>query len=119
MAEESLISYLGTRASEYHRRTVQYDENDTDVLHLREDLEQQRLTSQIDRMLRRLRPESTPAEERSFPFGELNATVRLFDEAIILHFPRRKDQGVVVSLEPEAARDLNTFIGECERRLQR
>jgi len=118
MAEGALIDYLERKAGEYHRGTVRYDGNDTDVLHLREDVKETRLTSQIDRMLRRIRPESSPNEERAFPFGDLNATVRLFQEAIIIHFPQGNDRGIIVSLEPETARDLNTFIGECEKRIQ-
>lgn len=118
MAADPLIDYLERRAGEYHRGTVRYDGNDTDVLHLRDDLRETRLTSEIDRMLDRLRPEATAEEVRSFPFGDLNTTVRLFDEALILHFPVGQDRGIVVSLEPETARDLNTFIGECQQRIQ-
>lgn len=114
-----LIKYLEERAGEYHRGTVRYEGDDTNVLYLRDDLQEKRLTSEIDRMLSRLRPESAPKEERSFPFGELRATVRLFEQAILLHFPTGNDRGIVVSLEPETARDLNTFIGECERRIPR
>lgn len=118
MVEKALIDYLEQRAGEHHRGTVRYDGDDTDVLYLRDDIRETRLTSQIDRMLGRLRPEASSKEERSFPFGELNATVRLFDEAILLHFPVGNDRGIVVSLEPETARDLNTFIGECEKRIR-
>lgn len=118
MSESTLIDYLEKKAGEYHRGTVRYDEADTDVLHLREDVRETRLMSQIDRMLKRIRPESSPSEVRSFPFGELNATVRLFEEAIIIHFPRGNDRGIIVSLEPETARNLNTFVGECEKRIR-
>jgi len=115
MAEHELIDYLEKRAGEYHRGTVRYDRDDFTVLHLREDVRETRLLSQIGRMLKRIRPESSSNEKRSFPFGGLNATVRLFDEAIIIHFPTGNDRGVVVSMEPETARDLGTFVGECSR----
>lgn len=115
MSASALIDYLEDRAGEYHRGTVRYDGGSTDVLHLREDIRERRLISEIDRMLDRLRPESSPNEERAFPFGDLSATVRIFDEAIILHFPTGTDRGVVVALEAESARDLNTFIGECHK----
>lgn len=118
MAEERLIKYLEKKAGEYHRGTVRYDGDSTDVLYLREDLKQIRLTSEIDRILQRLRPEASPKEERSFPFGDLKATVRLFQEAILIHFPTGTNRGIVVSLEPETARDLSTFIGECEKRIR-
>lgn len=115
---DPLIDYLERRAGEYHRGTVRYDGEETDVLHLRDDLRETRLRSEIDRMLGRLRPEATAKEERSFPFGDLHTTVRLFDEALILHFPIGPDRGIVVALEPETARDLNTFIGECQQRIR-
>lgn len=117
MSADRLIDYLERRASDYHRGTVRYDGDGTDVLYLREDIRESRLSSQIDRMLRRLRPEASPKEEPAFPFGDLHATVRLFDEAILLHFPTGTDRGIVVSLEPETARDLKTFIGECQTRI--
>lgn len=117
MAARNLIKYLEQRAADYHRGTVRYDGDTIDILHLRDDVRKTRLTSQIDRMLRRLRPEASPKEEQSFPFGDLRATIRRFDEAIILHFPTGRDKGIVVSLEPETAHDLNTFIGECEKRI--
>lgn len=118
MSADSLVTFLEQRANEFHRGTVRYDGDNTDTLHLRDDIKEARLSSQIDRMLRRLRPEASSKEERSFPFGDLHATVRLFDEAILLHFPTGKDRGIVVSLEPETARELNTFIGECQKRIQ-
>ncbi|WP_224449322.1 hypothetical protein [Haloprofundus salilacus] len=92
---------------------LQYDDDENDVLYLREDLREERLLSEIDRMLARLKPESLAAEERSFPFGELYVTVRRFESAIIMHFPMGKQRGIVVSLEPDAARNLNRFTSEC------
>lgn len=44
--------------------------------------------------------------------------MRRFEEAIVLHFPLAKNRGIVVALEPETARDLNTFTNECLRRIQ-
>lgn len=95
----TLLSYLDEKVDEDHRRTVRYDRNTTDIAYLREDIREERLDSQIDRMLKRLRPESSPDEERAFPFGDLHATVRVFDEALIMHFPTGSDRGVVVALE--------------------
>ena len=117
MASSHLVEFLEKTAGEYHRGTVKYEGSESDVLYLRDDIRKQRMLSQIDRMLTRLRPEATSNEERAFPFGDLHATVRTFDEAIIMHFPTGDDRGVLVSLEPETARDLNTFIGECMSRI--
>jgi hypothetical protein len=117
MPAAELLAYLDDRAGDYHRGTVRYNAEETKILYLRDDLKKSRLSSEVDRMLRRLRPEATSKEKQAFPFGDLHATARLFDEAIILHFPTGTNRGVVVSLEPETARQLNTFIGECQKRL--
>lgn len=117
MSTSKLIDYLEDRAGDFHRGTVRYTDDTIGVLHLREDIKEHRLEGEIKRMLERLRPESAQAEERAFPFGNLHATARVFDDAVILHFPTDEDCGVVVSLEPETARDLNTFIGECTARI--
>jgi hypothetical protein len=117
MSSTKLVEYAKRRAGNYLRGVVRYDESSKDILYLRDDVRERRLESQIDRMLARLEPEATSAEERAFPFGDLHATVRRFDEAIIMHFPRGRRGGVVVSFEQEATRDLNSFTTECLKRI--
>lgn len=118
MVPSELVEYLERRAGTSLRGTVAYDGNGTNVLYLRDDLQEVRLQSDVDRMLQRVRPESMSAEERAFPFGDLHATVRVFDETVFMHFPTGNDRGVVVSMEAEAAHDLNTFVGECLERIR-
>ena len=113
MGSQHLVEYAQRRASDYLRGIVRYDRSSNDTLYLRNDVRAERLQSQIDRMLVRLEPEATSAEERAFPFGDLYVTVRRFEEAIIMHFPTGQRRGVVVSLDPGATRDLNTFTTEC------
>lgn len=119
MTLNSLLEFLDQRAGEYHRGTVRYSPNDIEIVYLRDDVEATRLNTEIREMLGRLRPESSQEEVEAFPFEKLQATLRRFDDAIILHFPVGDERGVVVSLEPQTARDLNTFIGECEERIRR
>ena len=117
MTGQDLVPYLRDRVDDYLRGVIRYHKETTDVLYLRDDVRATRLESQIDRMIDRLEPESRAAEERAFPFGDLYVTVRRFQEAIIMHFPTGSNRGIVVSLEPETARDLNTFTTECLRRI--
>lgn len=67
-------------------------------------------------MIDRLRRESRAGERHSFPFGEVNGIVRSFDEAMVMHFPSTQSRGTVVTLDPDVARQLNTFIGACLER---
>lgn len=117
MGTTELSRYLREKCGDYLRGIVRYDRDSTDTLYLRDDIREVRLQSQIDRMLHRLKPEAGSKEERSFPFGDLHTTLRCFDEAIIMHFPTGVNRGVVVSLEPETARQLNTFVGKCLSKL--
>lgn len=117
MSTDDPVEFLQRRAGDHLRGVARYDGNETDVEYLREDIKEHRLTSQVDRMLRRLRPESDPDEERAFPFGDLYVTLRRFDEAIVLHFPIGSDRGIVVALEPKVSRDSNTFTDECFERI--
>lgn len=119
MGTGNLTEYLIDRVGESLRGVVEYDGNDTDTLHLRDDIQETRMQSQIDRMLNRLQPESTRAEEAAFPFGDLHVTVRCFENAIILHFPTGQKKGVVVAVEPTVATGLTTFVRECSRQISK
>lgn len=119
MADSDITAYLQDRVGEHLRGVVRYHRDTLDILYLRDDVREARLESQLDRMIDRLEPESHSAEERAFPLGDLYVTVRRFEEAIIMHFPTGNKRGIVVSLEPETARNLNTFTTECLRRINR
>ena len=118
MGVRTLTDYARQRTGDYLRGIVSYDGDSSDVVYLRNDVREQRIQSEIDRMLTRLRPEASASEERAFPFGDLYVTVRRFEGAIIMHFPTGRDRGVVVSLEPDATRDLNRFTTECLKQLE-
>lgn len=113
MAKSDLTVYLQDRVGEQLRGVVRYHRDTLDILYLRDDVREVRLESQLDRMIDRLEPESHSAKERAFPLGDLYVTVRRFEEAIIMHFPTGNNRGLVVSLEPKTARNLNTFTTEC------
>lgn len=118
MTVSDLTEFLEKRAGELLRGIARYEADASDVLYLRDDVKRQRIRSEIDRILNRVRAESSPKEERSFPFGDLHATVRVFDDATILHFPTGVNRGVVVSLEPDIAQDLNTFVRQCLEQIE-
>lgn len=113
MPRSELVRFLKHEAGEYLRGVVRHHRGSMDMLYLRSDIREYRLQSQVDRMLTRIQPESHTAEEKAFPFGDLHATVRLFDDATIIHLPTGSRRGIVVSLDPGAARDLASFASRC------
>lgn len=119
MAEEKnteLLSYLKETAGDYLRGVIWYEDDEYEIRYIRDDLRTRRLKSEVDKMIDRLREESRSGERRSFPFGEVNGFVRSFEEAMVMHFPSTQGRGTVVTLDSEAARQLNTFIGSCLER---
>jgi hypothetical protein len=109
---ERLVAFLERKAGEHLRGALVYDDDGYEVLYLRDDLRRTRRRSEVDGIVERLHDSSKGIEEAAFPFGDFHGSVRCFEEATFLHFPL-DDGGVAVSLDPGAARDLNTFAGEC------
>lgn len=111
-----LLSFLKETAGDYLRGVVWYEGDEYEIRYIRDDLRTRLLKSEVDKMIDRLRRESRSGERRSFPFGEVNGIVRSFEEAMVMHFPSTQGRGTVVTLDPEVARQLNTFIGSCLER---
>lgn len=106
-----LVEYLRRRVGDDLRGVVCYDEADTDVLFARAD--RPGIESDAERAVRYLQHESRSREQRAFPFGDLNGTVRSFEDAVVMHFPLAASRGIVVTLDPNAARQLNAFMADC------
>lgn len=110
---QALSAYLNNRVGDLLRGVVHYQAEEFEVVYLRDNLQEHRHREEVRQMLTRITSEGTAEEEQSFPFGHLYATLRIFDEAIFLHFPIENQAGVVVSLEPEVSQSLNSFVGDC------
>ena len=110
---KSLSAYLNNRVDDLLRGVAHYQQDGFEVVYLRDDIQERRHREEVDKMLTRIKQEGTAEEEQSFPFGHLHATLRIFDETIFMHFPIENQTGVVVALEPEVARSLNSFVGDC------
>lgn len=110
---QSLSTYLNDRLGDLLRGVAHYQMEEFEVVYIRDDIQEQRHRDEVEEMLSRIKHERSPEEEQSFPFGHLSATVRVFDEAIFMHFPVENQTGVVVALEPAVAKSLNSFVGDC------
>ena len=113
-AADRLRTYLEGRARENLRAVVRYTENDYSLAYLRDDISQPRFLRRMEEVLLNI-TKSGPNRNQALTeeFGLLEASVHVREKGVILHFPIERDEGVVVSLEPGAARQLSTFIREC------
>ncbi len=57
------------------------------------------------------------AAEEPFNLGHNHCTVNFFDDAILFHFTQGTELGTVITLEPEAGRDIVGFITNCLKQL--
>jgi len=117
-SQQSLVRFLNNEAGDYLRGVAAYQSTDYEILYLRGDVRSERFEAEVDKMIERLRQESRTREQQSFPFDDLNGTVRSFSDGMVMHFPRTQERGMVVTLEPEVARQLNTFMARCRRRIE-
>lgn len=113
-----LVAYLRSQAGDYLRGVATYDSEEYSVVYLRDDLRTQHFKSELDRMYEYLSRESRVREQRAFPFGSLDGTLRLFEDAIVLHYPGTQERGTVITLDPEVGRNLTEFMRECEERIE-
>lgn len=114
---DEIVEFLQSLAGEYLRGVLAYDEDGFDAVYVREDVMQDRAG---DESL----PEDLPiihdlalAEERLpaevSAFGRYHATVRVFDRAVLIQLVAGENRGYGISLDPEAARQLNQFVQQC------
>jgi len=116
-SHRQLVEFLEQHVDDYLRGVAAYTTTDYDVLYLRDDLKAERVRSELDQMIERLRQERRVREQQAFPFGELTGTVRAFEDAMVMHYPYTQERGTVITFDPGVGRDLNTFMHECQQRI--
>lgn len=106
----SFYRYLEATAGCYLRTVVRYERRSWAEVYRREDLANEETVA--DRAVTR----KCRAAGESATDGH-RCTVQVYDEAVLLDFPISGSRGVLVSLDPGAARDLGSFVDRCESRL--
>lgn len=118
-AVNRLVTYLDDRAGEYLRGAIQYTDDDYRVLFLRSDVEADYSERNLEEFCEYWRVREDGSEGAPFSLGNVHCTVRFYDEALLFHFAQGEDVGTVVTLDPEAGRDIVTFITHCLELLHR
>lgn len=116
-SHQHLITFLKDQAGDYLRGVAVYNADSYETVYVRDNVRTKRFESDVDRMIDRLRQESRAREQRSFPFDDLNGIVRSFGDGMVMHFPQAQERGTVITLDPEVARQLNTFMEQCLQRI--
>lgn len=115
MTQDRLTEYLRHRAGNNLRGVVQYDDEAFEVIYVRDGLD-------TDAFRKRVEHIHTSIVERPAPqtgddsFGKPYATLSVREHAVVLNLRWNASEGLLVGLEPDAARDLVAFIHETMER---
>jgi hypothetical protein len=118
--DDALVEFLHDAAGRHLRGVVRYHADDYRFLFQRSDAgwgpdEQADLETFVEQFRHAELTETERTE--ALNVGNHHVTVRLYDEAVVLHFPQGADLGTLVSLDPEAATSLASFVSQCLRYL--
>ncbi|WP_435096792.1 hypothetical protein [Halarchaeum sp. P4] len=111
---QTLVQFVSTRAQRYFRTAVHYTEDGWEALYRRGDLPAERAERRTSAVVEKARARD-PLREPDSPFGDLDATVELYENGVFIIIRESATEGVIVSLERDAARNLAGFVVECER----
>ncbi|RKD85909.1 hypothetical protein [Halopiger aswanensis] len=111
---QDLVRLIHDRAGNTFRSAFSYTADDWQALYLRDDIATKELHDVLPQLIDRARTIEPIVREEEYPkIGAAQASVELHEHGVLIHFRESKDEGVAVSLEREAARELATFIDSC------
>lgn len=110
----NVVDHLRSHAGEALQAVVVYDGDEHRDRYRRQDLQELHGSDLEAELLAEIRAderrrESDAAERYE---GSLRATVRVFDQRVIVHLPRDSRSGTVVLFDPVVARDLGEFVDD-------
>jgi len=121
MPEESaarLVNFLEEQAGEYLRGAIHYSGDEYVSLYMRDDIDALYPPEKMQDLIEYYRQENqSQTVEEPFDLGTNHCTVNFYDDAILFHFTQGDELGTVITLEPEAGRDIVTFITDCLEQL--
>lgn len=111
---QELVRLIHERAGDTFRSAFSYTADDWQALYLRDDIATKELHDVIPQLINRTRTIEPIVREEEYPkLGAAQASVELHQRGVLVHFRVSEDEGVAVSLEREAARELAEFIDDC------
>lgn len=113
------LEYLQQRAGDSLRAVEWYREDEAELIYLRDDLDVGEVQPRADEIHQRLIGGESLAEPQQLrELGPRLATINLHEEAVLINLPVGEQYGVVVGLEPEAARNLHDFVTDARTQLR-
>ena len=114
-AADELVEFLGSKVGENLRSVIRYDEDGGEVIHVRDDVRQEYTSAELDDVIADNRLEAIEKihQESLYAHGELDCTVRCFEDAVEMHFIESGTEGTAVALDAEVFAIHGMFVGRC------
>lgn len=114
-AADELAAFLRDQVGDNLRSIAYYDDGDYEVVYLRDDVADQYTENEQERVGRDVRLESVAKghQEDLYVHGSLQCTVRVFEDAVEMHFAFEDGTGVTAALDAESLTAQRTFVGRC------
>lgn len=110
----ALVTYVRRQAGESLRAVAIYDDSSFEVLHRREDLAEHIVSGRVRMVYDNITWDWNPDDDDlSEELGATQATLQVREEAIIIQLVTSETGGYLISLAPDAARNLTTFLTNC------
>jgi len=111
---QQLLEMVHSRAGDAFRVAIRYTPDDFEVTYVRDDLANAEFRETVGETVERAR-NYEPISDISFyrGLGEHEATVEQYENAVVIHFARGDERGILISLDSDVAQGLGSFIREC------
>jgi len=111
-----LHRFIEEQAGGAYRTAFRYTMDDWEAIYVRDDVATRQLKREVPRIIKRARESQSLLQEETYSaLGELQATTEVHTDGVILHFHEAPEEGTVVSLDKEAARQLSDFLSGCTK----
>lgn len=113
--ESAIAATLSDRFGEALRSVAHYDDDGTELEYVRDDVEADYQKGDIDSVFRNAKLEALDQhhQESLYTHGNLQCTLRCFEDATELHFVQHESRGIVAAVDTGALSDLRGLIDDC------
>lgn len=116
----SLVQFLQEEINDHLRSVIHYDDDGFEVIYVRHDVAAEYTDDDINEVIQDLGMEAfgKPVQENLYDHGELQCTMRWFDDGIELNFLASDTEGVAIGLSGKTFLEHQTFLGKCMAHVQ-
>lgn len=113
---DRFVSFLQQRVGQSLRAVRFYSETDHRSLYARSDVQQNTSRNDIEQLVTHARRELQERADDQFRFteGEMEATVRVFHDVVVVNLLSSSDRGILLSLDADIASRLHSFVHDCQ-----